>query len=133
LRSSWKRILNQDEYRFLSGGEIFRRMGDGRSVALPPFPRPDIRAAALALEWRRSRALAEGGECTCNHVEQERRMTQIDGGESIIGPHDPILITGATGFIGQRVTQNLINRGFRNLRCIARPSSDVTRTRDDGS
>lgn len=54
-------------------------------------------------------------------------MTQIDGGESIIGPHDPILITGATGFIGQRVTQNLINRGFRNLRCIARPSSDVTR------
>ena len=60
-------------------------------------------------------------------------MTQIDGGESIIGPDDPILITGATGFIGARVVQSLLDRGFRNLRCFARPSSDVARTRGDRS
>ena len=66
-------------------------------------------------------------------------MNQKDCGDSIVGPHDPILITGATGFIGSRVIQNLINRGFQNLRCVARPSSDVSkleamaRERNDGT
>jgi len=45
----------------------------------------------------------------------------------IIGPDDPILITGATGFIGSGVLENLLDRGFRNLRCLARPSSEVAR------
>jgi nucleoside-diphosphate-sugar epimerase len=45
--------------------------------------------------------------------------------ESIIGPDDPILITGATGFIGSRVVRGLLDRGFRRVRCFARPSSDV--------
>jgi nucleoside-diphosphate-sugar epimerase len=45
----------------------------------------------------------------------------------IAQPEDPILITGATGFIGSRVVQRLLERGFRNLRCLARPSSDVTK------
>src|SRR5207247_7438043 len=45
----------------------------------------------------------------------------------IIGPDDPILITGATGFIGSRLVENLLDRGFRNLRCFARPSSEVAR------
>ena len=45
----------------------------------------------------------------------------------IIGPDDPILITGATGFIGSRVVDSLLDRGFRNLRCFARPSSEVAR------
>jgi hypothetical protein len=31
--------VNQDEYRFLSGGEIFRRMGDGQ-IASPFRPLP---------------------------------------------------------------------------------------------
>src|SRR5438445_630019 len=44
---------------------------------------------------------------------------------SIIGPDDPILVTGATGFIGSRLVENLLGRGFRNLRCFARPSSHV--------
>ncbi|HXN22396.1 MAG TPA: NAD(P)-dependent oxidoreductase [Candidatus Dormibacteraeota bacterium] len=46
-----------------------------------------------------------------NHTEHE---------SSIIGPDDLILITGAAGFIGWRVVQNLLDRGFRNLRCFAR-------------
>src|SRR5207245_1079106 len=45
----------------------------------------------------------------------------------IIGPDDPILITGATGFIGSRLVESLLDRGYRNLRCFARPSSEVAR------
>src|SRR3989454_5049059 len=45
----------------------------------------------------------------------------------IIGPGDRILVTGATGFIGVRLVESLLDRGFRNVRCFARPSSDVTR------
>jgi nucleoside-diphosphate-sugar epimerase len=36
---------------------------------------------------------------------------------------DLILITGATGFIGPRLLANLVDRGFHNIRCLARPSS----------
>jgi nucleoside-diphosphate-sugar epimerase len=51
--------------------------------------------------------------------------TQRD--EFIIGQDDPILITGATGFIGSRLVENLLGRGFRNLRCLARPSGKVAK------
>jgi nucleoside-diphosphate-sugar epimerase len=44
----------------------------------------------------------------------------------IIGPADPILVTGSTGFIGSRLVDELIHRGFRHLRCFARPGSDLT-------
>ena len=44
---------------------------------------------------------------------------------SIIGRDDLILVTGATGFIGSRVVESLLDLGFRNVRCFARPSSDV--------
>lgn len=47
--------------------------------------------------------------------------------DTIIGPNDPILITGATGFIGVRLVENLLERGFRRLRCFARPSSSMTK------
>lgn len=45
----------------------------------------------------------------------------------IVEPDDPILVTGATGFIGPALVQSLLNHGFSNLRAFARPSSDVTR------
>src|ERR1700732_2653521 len=41
----------------------------------------------------------------------------------LIGPDDRILVTGAAGFIGSRVVESLVNRGFRNLVCFTRPSS----------
>jgi 2-alkyl-3-oxoalkanoate reductase len=47
-------------------------------------------------------------------------------GGSIIAPSDPILVTGSAGFIGSRVVNELIERGFRNLRCFARPGSDLS-------
>ncbi len=48
-----------------------------------------------------------------------------EDGHFIIGPDDPILITGASGFIGPKLVQCLLNLGFRNLFCLARPTSDV--------
>ena len=35
------------------------------------------------------------------------------------------LVTGAGGFIGVRVVDSLLKRGWRNIRCFVRPSSDV--------
>jgi nucleoside-diphosphate-sugar epimerase len=51
-------------------------------------------------------------------------MTQDD---MIIGPSDPILVTGATGFIGFKVVENLLERGFLRIRCFSRPSSSMAK------
>jgi len=42
----------------------------------------------------------------------------------IIDRNDPILITGANGFIGSRVVQVLLGYGFKHIRCFVRPSSN---------
>jgi len=44
----------------------------------------------------------------------------------IIGLDDRILVTGAVGFIGTRVVEALLDRGFSNIACFTRPSSRVT-------
>jgi nucleoside-diphosphate-sugar epimerase len=44
----------------------------------------------------------------------------------IIGGNDLILVTGAGGFIGSRVIERLIALGFRNLRCMVRPSGKIS-------
>ncbi len=43
----------------------------------------------------------------------------------IINSDDLILLTGATGFIGTKVVSTLQNLGFKRLRCLIRPSSDL--------
>jgi nucleoside-diphosphate-sugar epimerase len=45
----------------------------------------------------------------------------------IIGPDDPILVTGANGFIGSRVVDALLKLGFRNIRCFSRRLDDAAR------
>jgi nucleoside-diphosphate-sugar epimerase len=42
----------------------------------------------------------------------------------IIREDDLVLITGATGFIGSRLVETLLDRGFRNVRCFARPTGN---------
>ncbi|HET7213055.1 MAG TPA: NAD(P)-dependent oxidoreductase [Terriglobia bacterium] len=43
----------------------------------------------------------------------------------IIQKDDPILITGAHGFIGSRLVETLLDLGFRNLRCFTRSSAPI--------
>jgi nucleoside-diphosphate-sugar epimerase len=50
-----------------------------------------------------------------------------EGVDFIAEKDDLILITGASGFIGSRVVQSLLDLEFRNLRCFIRPSSDEAR------
>src|SRR4029077_12278216 len=52
-------------------------------------------------------------------------MTERECAEFAIGKDDLVLVTGATGFIGKRLVRALLGRGFRNLRCFARPASHV--------
>jgi nucleoside-diphosphate-sugar epimerase len=55
------------------------------------------------------------------------RPEPMNDSDFIIEKDALILITGATGFIGSRVIQHLLDLGFRNLRCFARPSSSESR------
>jgi nucleoside-diphosphate-sugar epimerase len=48
----------------------------------------------------------------------------------IINAEDQILVTGASGFIGARVVDNLLGRGFRNIRCLVRETSNLERLRE---
>jgi 2-alkyl-3-oxoalkanoate reductase len=46
---------------------------------------------------------------------------------SIVHPGDRILVTGAAGFIGAKVVQTLMTRGFTNIACLVRSSSRLDR------
>ena len=46
---------------------------------------------------------------------------------AIIDRGDCVLVTGAAGFIGTRVVDSLLRRGWMNVRCFVRPSSDLGR------
>lgn len=48
------------------------------------------------------------------HVERE---------DYIIGLDSPILVTGGMGFVGSRLVQMLLDRGFTNIRCFTRSAN----------
>jgi nucleoside-diphosphate-sugar epimerase len=48
----------------------------------------------------------------------------------IIDRDDPVLVTGAGGFIGARVVKRLLDLGFRKVRCFVRPSGDLRRLQE---
>jgi nucleoside-diphosphate-sugar epimerase len=54
-------------------------------------------------------------------------MTSTAPADRLIGTDEPILVTGATGFIGSRLVKTLRDRGFRHVRCFTRPTSDRAR------
>jgi nucleoside-diphosphate-sugar epimerase len=56
----------------------------------------------------------------------EQRMQASEGAQLTVDRADRILVTGAAGFIGSRVVDNLLQRGFQNLVCLVRPSSNLT-------
>lgn len=49
----------------------------------------------------------------------------LDRSSCTIGTDGLILVTGASGFIGLRVVDTLLRRGYRNLRCLVRPSGNL--------
>jgi nucleoside-diphosphate-sugar epimerase len=51
----------------------------------------------------------------------------MNAGSLIIGPDDPILVTGATGFMGPPLVDALLRHGFRNVRVFVRPSSNIAK------
>jgi nucleoside-diphosphate-sugar epimerase len=51
----------------------------------------------------------------------------VQDSELIVSLDDLILVTGSTGFIGSRVVENLLERGFRNVRCFIRSSGDSSK------
>jgi len=48
----------------------------------------------------------------------------------IVGLEDPILVTGAGGFIGSRVVETLLRYGFTNIKCLVRSASSARRLQD---
>ena len=50
--------------------------------------------------------------------------------ERIAIADDPILVTGAAGFVGPRVVGSLLERGFRHVRCLVRSTGNLTRLKE---
>jgi len=59
----------------------------------------------------------------CRNTGGQRQASEMKDGW-IIGPHEPILVTGAGGFVGSRVVASLLRYGFRNVRCFVRPGGE---------
>lgn len=48
----------------------------------------------------------------------------------LVRPDERVVVTGACGFIGKRVVASLLDRGFKNVACLARPSPRPVQVKD---
>jgi nucleoside-diphosphate-sugar epimerase len=64
------------------------------------------------------------------HAASNNGHANTKPGAFIAGKDDLILVTGAGGFIGSRVVENLLDRGFGNIRCLVRRPSTAARLRE---
>ena len=62
----------------------------------------------------------------------EHKTSVMDLDDSIIAADDLVLVTGSTGFIGPHLVEKLVENGCRNIRCLARPSSNVAKLEELG-
>ncbi len=62
-------------------------------------------------------------------AKQEKDMGRTESDAGLVGSGDQVLVTGAAGFIGFRVVEDLLADppGSRNVRCLVRRSSAVDR------
>ena len=51
-------------------------------------------------------------------------LSDTDRNGYIANPEEPILVTGANGFIGLRVVHTLLSYGFKRVRCLVRPTNN---------
>jgi nucleoside-diphosphate-sugar epimerase len=55
---------------------------------------------------------------------------EVASATTIVDPKDSILVTGAAGFVGARVVNSLLDRGFKNIRCLVRQTSNSSGLKD---
>jgi len=90
-----------------------------------PSEESDLVAAALLDQQMNNRPINIASPESGPHQGQASKAVSHDS--FIIESDDRILVTGAAGFIGSRVAESLLDRGFRNVACFARPKSDLAR------
>ena len=74
-----------------------------------------------------SHFMAEKGDQSQLMITEERPSPVFDCAQSpIAGSQDPILVTGANGFIGSWVVRGLLERGFKKIRCLTRANVGST-------
>ena len=64
---------------------------------------------------------------TAPAVEPQNQSELPQDSDFIAASSEPILVTGASGFIGSRLVRTLWDFGFQNVRCFTRPSSNKVR------
>lgn len=52
-------------------------------------------------------------------------MAAVGDNSFTLGQDGPILVTGGSGFVGIKLVECLLDRGFRNVRCFVRPTSET--------
>jgi nucleoside-diphosphate-sugar epimerase len=64
---------------------------------------------------------------SASEMTQRRPPNPASNSEYIVSRDERILVTGSSGFIGNKVVGTLLDYGFTNICCFVRPSSELSR------